>query len=145
MFSFSIGLSASSEHFGFESQLLEVAIRTNDVVKVKQFLTIHRDKFQVSNFLRFIRVGNIKNKYARGTSRNFVVCVCFFFFIIINCLRTFHVGLHRDQNYRGNIYGIKMPDKPPRVSVPFRRKRSNIREMRFADYADDCKLSRVFL
>jgi hypothetical protein len=43
---FSIGSSAS-DHLSFESQLLEVAIRTNDVSKVKHFLMIHRDKFQV--------------------------------------------------------------------------------------------------
>lgn len=47
IFFFSFGGSGLSEHLGFESQLLEVAIRTNDVVKVKQFLTIHREKFQV--------------------------------------------------------------------------------------------------
>lgn len=44
---FSIGSSVSTDHLGFESQLLEVAIRTNDVSKVKHFLMIHRDKFQV--------------------------------------------------------------------------------------------------
>lgn len=47
---FSIGSSVSTDHLGFESQLLEVAIRTNDVTKVKQFLVIHRDKFQVCIF-----------------------------------------------------------------------------------------------
>jgi len=49
MFSFG---SASTDHLGFESQLLEVAIRTNDVSKVKHFLMIHRDKFQVRKCLR---------------------------------------------------------------------------------------------
>jgi len=47
---FSLGSSASTDHLGFESQLLEVAIRTNDVSKVKHFLMIHRDKFQVCTF-----------------------------------------------------------------------------------------------
>ncbi|CAI6352825.1 unnamed protein product [Macrosiphum euphorbiae] len=47
----SIGSSASTDHLGFESQLLEVAIRTNDVSKVKHFLMIHRDKFQVCMFV----------------------------------------------------------------------------------------------
>uniref|UniRef100_A0A2S2Q074 Uncharacterized protein n=1 Tax=Sipha flava TaxID=143950 RepID=A0A2S2Q074_9HEMI len=44
----SIGSSAS-DHLSFESQLLEVAIRTNDVSKVKHFLMIHRDKFQINS------------------------------------------------------------------------------------------------
>jgi len=48
---FSFGSSASTDHLGFESQLLEVAIRTNDVSKVKHFLMIHRDKFQVRKCL----------------------------------------------------------------------------------------------
>lgn len=51
MFFFSIGSVASTDHLGFESQLLEIAIRTNDVTKVKQFLVIHRDKFQVRTSL----------------------------------------------------------------------------------------------
>uniref|UniRef100_A0A2S2NSK1 Uncharacterized protein n=1 Tax=Schizaphis graminum TaxID=13262 RepID=A0A2S2NSK1_SCHGA len=45
----SLGSSASTDHLGFESQLLEVAIRTNDVSKVKHFLMIHRDKFQINS------------------------------------------------------------------------------------------------
>ncbi|KAF0759642.1 Uncharacterized protein FWK35_00036416 [Aphis craccivora] len=48
---YSFGSSASTDHLGFESQLLEVAIRTNDVSKVKHFLMIHRDKFQVRKYL----------------------------------------------------------------------------------------------
>lgn len=44
---FSIGSSTSTDHIGSESQLLEAAIRTNDVSKIKQLLMIHRDKFKV--------------------------------------------------------------------------------------------------
>ncbi|XP_050529538.1 uncharacterized protein LOC126899057 isoform X2 [Daktulosphaira vitifoliae] len=45
----SIGSSTSSGHLAFESQLLDVSIRLNDTAKVKQFLVIHRDKFQLSS------------------------------------------------------------------------------------------------